>query len=132
MSRIFQEIEKCMSRLTQDSEGKITARFVFPPEFIGFKGHFPNQPVLPGVCNIQAVTAIFKTLKKREVRLREIVLAKFFTPVSPNQELFFACRNTKEKKDQSLIKVLVVNDDGKKIAELQLKLSFRNPLAAKK
>ena len=124
MSIIFQEIEKCMSHLTQDSDGKITARFVFPPEFIGFKGHFPNRPVLPGVCSIQAVTAIFKTLKKEEIRLREIVLAKFFTPVSANQELFFECRNTKEEKGQSLIKVLVVAGNGKKIAELQLKLSF--------
>lgn len=124
MSIIFQEIEKCMSNLTQDSEGKITARFVFPPKFIGFKGHFPNRPVLPGVCNIQAVTAIFKVLRKREVKLREIVLAKFFTPVSPDQELFFECRSAKEESDQSLIKVLVVSGDGKKIAELQLKLSF--------
>ena len=124
MSIIFQEIEKCMSNLTQDSDGKITARFVFPPEFIGFKGHFPNRPVLPGVCNIQAVTAIFKALRKREVKLREIVLAKFFTPVSPDQELFFECRSTKEESNQSLVKVLVVNGDGKKIAKLQLKLSF--------
>ncbi|MFA5394207.1 MAG: hypothetical protein WC338_07140 [Candidatus Ratteibacteria bacterium] len=132
MSKIFQEIEKCMSSLKHDSEGKITARFVFPPEFSGFKGHFPGRPVLPGVCSVQAVTAIFKALKKEEVKLRKIVLAKFFTPVSPGQELFFACRNAKEESGQSLIKASVVNGDGKKIAELQLKLSFRNPLAAKK
>ena len=125
MSIIFKEIEKYMSGLTQDSDGKITASFIFPPEFIGFKGHFPNRPVLPGVCSIQAVTAIFKTLKKREVNLREIVLAKFFTPVSANQELFFECRSTKEENDQSLVKVSVASGDGKKIAELQLKLSFK-------
>lgn len=124
MSIIFQEIEKCMSGLTQDSDGKITARFIFPPEFIGFKGHFPNRPILPGVCMIQAATAIFKVLRKRETRLREIVSAKFFTPVSANQELFFECQNTKEESDQSLIKVSVISVDGKKIAELQLKLSF--------
>ena len=123
MSIIFQEIEKCMSNLTSDSDGKITARFAFFPEFIGFKGHFPNRPVLPGVCSIQAVTAIFKAFKKEEVRLREIVSAKFFTPVSPNQELFFECRSTKEENDQLLVKVLVISGDGKKIAELQLKLS---------
>ena len=131
MSIIFQEIEKCMSRLTQDSDGKITARFIFPPEFIGFKGHFPDRPVLPGVCSIQAVTAIFKSLSKKEVRLQEIVLAKFFTPVSANQELFFECRSTKEKSNQLLVKVSVVSGDEKKIAELQLKLSFRNPLVTK-
>ena len=123
MSIIFQEIERCLSGLTHDSDGKITARFSFPPEFIGFKGHFPNQPVLPGVCITQAVTAIFKALKKEEVRLQEIVLAKFFTPVSANQELFFECRSTKKENGQLLVKVLVVSGDGKKIAELQLKLS---------
>ncbi len=124
MSKIFREIEKCMSGLTQGSDGKITARFVFPPEFSGFKGHFPGRPVLPGVCSIQAVTAIFKALKKEEARLREIVLAKFFAPVSPDQELFFECRETKEESNQSLVKVSVASGDGKKIAELQLKLAF--------
>ena len=49
-----------MFDLTEADDGSLTARFVFPAEFTGFRGHFPEQPVLPAVCKIQAVVAMLE------------------------------------------------------------------------
>jgi 3-hydroxymyristoyl/3-hydroxydecanoyl-(acyl carrier protein) dehydratase len=56
---------------------------MFPPEFVGFQGHFPTNKVLPGTCQIQcAISTVEKELEKR-VFLKEIILAKYIAPVLP-------------------------------------------------
>lgn len=119
MNILVQEIKECMSGLTETAEGDLSARFVFPPDFIGFNGHFPDKPVLPGVCKVQAVMVMFEQWHKRKIKLREIKLAKFFAPVSCSEELVFKCRESVENSDQTMVKALVTSGQ-KKIATLQL------------
>ena len=122
MNILVREIRECMSDLTETEEGKLTARFVFPEDFIGFQGHFPDRPVLPGVCEIQAVVVILEAWHKKKVRLKQIVLAKFFLPVSCGEELVFDCQEQMENSKEAIIKALITSK-GKKIAKLQLRVS---------
>ena len=62
------------------SDQRLTASFLFPEDFIGFQGHFPGNKILPGVCQIQCVISMLEKWKKKNIVLREIVLAKFFSP----------------------------------------------------
>lgn len=121
MNKLAQEIEQSMLGLQESSQEGGEARFLFPPEFIGFNGHFPERPILPGVCKVQAALLILKIWRKRKVTLKEIVLAKFFSPVGCGQEVTFTWRTCKGTGD--LIKFLITNEE-KKIAELQLKVHF--------
>ncbi len=86
MSRLARQIRECMSDLGQADDGNLTARFVFPAEFLGFQGHFPARPVLPAVCEIQAALAMLEAWETRRVDLREIILAKFSAPVTCDEE----------------------------------------------
>jgi 3-hydroxymyristoyl/3-hydroxydecanoyl-(acyl carrier protein) dehydratase len=72
-------------------EGAFTASFCFPETFVGFDGHFPKQPVLPGICLIQAVLVAAQKATGRNLTLSEIVLAKFISVVLPNQQVQAAC-----------------------------------------
>ena len=65
MSRLVREIEQCMSGLTEAEGDEVTARFLFPAAFIGFQGHFPERPVLPAVCKIQAAIAVLEAWSER-------------------------------------------------------------------
>lgn len=123
MNMLVQEIKQCMSHLTETGEGKVTARFLFPEDFIGFQGHFSGRPILPGFCKIQAVVVILETWHKKKVRLKEIVLAKFFSPVSCREELVFECREQMENSKEVMVKALITST-GKKIAKLQLRVSL--------
>lgn len=123
MSVIKQEIRQCMSGLNKIADGRVAARFLFPASFTGFKGHFPGKPVLPGVCEIQAVIVISEELHKKEGRLKKIVLAKFFNPVSPDEEMFFEYSESMKMDKKALVKVSVSGKD-KKIAKFELKISF--------
>ncbi|MBU0477906.1 hypothetical protein KKC91_05005 [bacterium] len=125
MNKLMQEIKQCMFDLAETKKGEVTARFLFPAEFIGFQGHFPDKPVLPGVCKIQAVIVMLQAWEKGNVRLKEIVLAKFLSPVSPEEEIVFNYSKQTESNGEALIKASVTSQD-KKVAELQLKVSFKN------
>lgn len=111
-----------MSKLRDDGK-ELTAHFCFEPDFVGFKGHFPGKPVLPGVCKIQAVMCCLEAMYQKIPKLKEIVLAKFFTPVTCNEEIIFTIRQVPQGGQESLVKASVVNGN-KKIAEIHLRVVF--------
>ena len=113
-----------MSDLAETKKVEVYARFIFHADFVGFKGHFPKKAILPGVCKIQTVIAMLQAWEKRDIRLKEIISAKFFSPVSPKEELVFNYSKQMQNKNEALIKASVISKC-KKIAELQLRVSFK-------
>jgi len=49
-----------------------------------FDGHFPNQPVVPGVCMIQMVTELINHSLNRKLHLFESNVVKFLSILDPN------------------------------------------------
>jgi len=120
VSMLMQQINESMQELMESEEG-IKARFIFSPEFAGFKGHFPDKPILPGVCKIQAVIAMLENFYGNKICLTQILLAKFIAPVSANQEIIITSTKPGEISNEIKVKASVTSGD-KKIAEMQLKL----------
>ncbi len=123
MSKIKQEIIRHMSGLELTEAKDLVAHFVFPEDFIGFQGHFPLKKILPGVCQIQCVMLMLEQWEKRKLCLREIVQAKFLSPVSPLEKITCVCRNINTVGDEFLLNASI-NRETQKVAELKLKLSF--------
>ena len=69
----------------------------FLPSEIFFKGHFPKQPIVPGVILIEAlaqtagvvVSKSFENEKDKSVLFMSVSNAKFRKPVFPNDEISF-------------------------------------------
>ena len=122
MSRLRKEIKSFMSELRDDGQ-ELTAHFCFSQEFIGFKGHFPGKPILPGVCKIQAILCMLQEVTRKTPQLKEIVLAKFFTPVMCNEEIVCTVRRVSESSEETRVSALITNKD-KKIAEIKLRIVF--------
>ena len=125
MSNLIGEIKQSMVDLTENDKGEITALFIFSPDFTGFQGHFPNRAILPGVCIIQAVVIMHQEWKKTKIKLREIVMAKFFSSVSSGEKLTIISQEYGKKAGEILVRASA-SSDGKKIAELQLKVVFED------
>ena len=123
MSQLARQIRECMSDLEQADDGTLTARFVFPAEFLGFQGHFPGEPVLPAVCEIQGAVAMLEAWEKRRVGLREIILAKFSAPVTCDEEVVYACSVTMEDRHGAVVKASVAKH-GTAVARFRLRVVF--------
>ncbi len=121
MKKVKAEIVQHMAGL-QTSGKQISARFVFPGEFIGFQGHFPDKKVLPGVCQIQCAVAVVEQARQRKVALKEIALAKYFLPVLPDEEILCVCSDV-EGSGEFTMKAVITKGTAK-AAELKLRMAF--------
>lgn len=125
MSKLVEQIKQCMFDLTETNENEVNARFLFPEGFAGFQGHFPGRPILPAVCEIQAVVAILEAWSGKRVGLNEIVLAKFLAPVAPDQEVMFFCSLEKNDDKGALVSAAIAKNGGS-IGKLKLRVTFRD------
>jgi 3-hydroxyacyl-[acyl-carrier-protein] dehydratase len=108
-----------MSDWETGADRVIRARFVFPEDFTGFQGHFPERPVVPGVCLVQSVLAMLEKWHGGPVRLKEISNAKFYSPSTSGEVLEVTC-SVKDKTDKEIRADAVVAHRGKKTAEIHL------------
>jgi 3-hydroxyacyl-[acyl-carrier-protein] dehydratase len=48
-----------------------------------FSGHFPGNPVVPGVCQVQMILETFSSIIHRKVKLTESDNVKFLSMINP-------------------------------------------------
>ena len=74
------------------------------------QGHFPGNPVTPGVCLVQMATEILEQKYSKKFLLSEAVNIKFRKTVGPNDEPSFVF--TKLVFEENLLKTSVSIEDG--------------------
>lgn len=57
--------------------------FIFTPEFSGFEGHFPDNPLLPGI--VQIMLARYTAAAGKNSRLAGVKRCKFLHPIKPGE-----------------------------------------------
>ncbi len=62
-------------------------KFRLPMDFIGFQGHFPQNPVLPAVIQVLMSEVTLAEAIQKNIRLHTVHEAKFTKPIAPNSLL---------------------------------------------
>jgi 3-hydroxymyristoyl/3-hydroxydecanoyl-(acyl carrier protein) dehydratase len=75
---------------------EIAARIVVAPDHPSLAGHFPGQPIVPGVVLLDEVLAVIRAALDCDVRLVSIVSTKFMQAVQPATRLDVHVRLTDE------------------------------------
>ncbi len=68
-----------------ESEDQIHAVVELRPDHAIFKGHFPGQPVLPGVCMMQMITEVTGEYLKQPLRIGSAPMIKFLHMIDPRR-----------------------------------------------
>lgn len=64
----------------------VTASFTVPLNHPALPGHFPGNPVVPGVVVLDHVIGVLTANRVPLLRLRKLKQVKFIEPLLPNQE----------------------------------------------
>lgn len=89
-----------------------------------FKGHFPGNPIMPGVCMIQMIKELTEEKLGKELFLTVASNVKFMAKISPEEnEIIDLTLNITE--DDTIIKVKNVTSYGETIA-LKLSATFKS------
>jgi len=113
-----------MSGLTATEDGGLCAHFRFADDFVGFQGHFPGRPVLPAVCQVGAVITMLEAQLADDVELIELVSAKFFLPVTCEQDLLVECNLNMITVNEVAVKSSISNGD-ERVCELRLRVALK-------
>jgi 3-hydroxyacyl-[acyl-carrier-protein] dehydratase len=86
-----------------DDHGVISAMLVINPVHEIFQGHFPGQPVVPGVCMMEMVKEVTETVTGREMFLQKADTIKFLSVIDPNINRNIQARITYVNGEDQLI-----------------------------
>ncbi len=122
MSAMADQIRAAMSALAVDA-GEVRASFRFGPDFVGFQGHFPGRPILPGVCNVQAALLLLEAHLQRRVKLREIERVRFSMPATCDERLDYRCIVKDGANGEKVIRTTVSRGDAT-VARFRLRVAI--------
>ena len=99
----------------------VVRRYRFAPGFIGFSGHFPDNPILPAVVQVCAVVSLAEEEGGKDLRLSAMRSAKFLSPIRPDEEVSIRYRRRVDSGEDICDATLSVA--GKTSAAFQLRLA---------
>jgi len=70
----------------QHTDGKVSCRLVFNAAHDIFKGHFPGNPVVPGVCMMEIVKELLQQEVNKTLILRNTGNVKFLQLITPESQ----------------------------------------------
>ncbi len=81
---LINDFYTCHDIIQQDTE--LSCRIVFNTEHAIFNGHFPGQPVVPGVCMMEIVKELLQKQVSRPLMLHSTRNVKFLQFVTPDMQ----------------------------------------------
>lgn len=95
MNRMLREVSACATGpARRATDGAVRMEFVFPPDFVGFEGHFPGNPIVPGI--VQVMAGILTAGEGSPLRLVKVNRAKFVRIIGPGETIGVVAMNTEK------------------------------------
>ena len=71
----------------QSEVNEISADVLLPPESPWFNGHFPGEPILPGVAQLGMVFDTIKQARKQKLKISSIRRVRFKHVIRPDDQI---------------------------------------------
>jgi 3-hydroxyacyl-[acyl-carrier-protein] dehydratase len=89
--------------------GTITANIRLNPKHEVYKGHFPGQPVVPGVIQLQIVKEILEETLSQQLLMNKVSSAKYLRIITPgnSKELQITIQYSKTEENEFKVNALI-------------------------
>ena len=98
----------------KEEENNVIFSVVLNPAHKVYKGHFPDMPVSPGVCNIQMIKECLQQEVGKKLLLKNISQCKFLSVIIPstNGHLLISMKITETEEKSYKIRAIITNPEG--------------------
>lgn len=117
---LVNDIADSLMEIRRSEDGLIEATFVFDESLSFFKGHFPQNPLVPGILQIEIVRHVAQVSLRAPLTITEVARAKFAAPLKPAEHLHLTLRLTGEGDEFTAAGKLTV--DGRMVSSINLSL----------
>ena len=121
MNKLTENIQMCSHQLAQKTDRGWEKEYVFPQSFLGFQGHFPNQPILPAVVQVMIFRESIAEKLNQNLEIETMTRAKFLKVINPDTPVT-AIWTLKETEGQFLCKCLL-ESEGERVSSFNLILT---------
>lgn len=83
MKDINDRIRACSTKPAQKTERGWEKMYIFPSDFLGFQGHFPENPILPAVIQIMMAREAVAEQMGQEFDVIKLSRAKYMKVITP-------------------------------------------------
>jgi len=89
----------------------VNATILLNPEHDVYKGHFPGQPVVPGVIQIQILRELAEQALKTKLFISELTSAKYLNMIVPDNNTLLVELTYKTTDEGYRVKGVIKNDE---------------------
>lgn len=107
----------------EQNEREVNAKVKLHKEHDVFKGHFPGNPIMPGVCMIQIIKELTEKVTGKELFLSVASNVKFMAKINPEVNEVIDL-NLKISEENEIIKVKNITSYDETVA-LKLSTTFK-------
>ena len=100
-----------------------TAMFCFSKELPLFQGHFPGQPILPGIAQVEMVRHTLDQLTGEDHALVQVKKTKFMQLIQPETSIEVALTTTPLEDGKKQVRA-TLKDGGQALAKINIILGI--------
>jgi 3-hydroxymyristoyl/3-hydroxydecanoyl-(acyl carrier protein) dehydratase len=99
-----------LKELTQSDKNEITADIHVPSDSPWFRGHFPGEPILPGVAQIGMVIDAIRQVRDQDLKVSGVRRVRFKQIIRPDDKLKLITAPLKKNVGTYTFRILVENE----------------------
>lgn len=110
-------------QIPKSADTTIEAQIELNPAHALYEGHFPGNPVVPGVCQVHMVKTILSDYLGRQATMGEAKDVKFLSMIQPQSMNLLSCEITLQKLNEQRYKVTARLNHGETLC-MRLRATF--------
>lgn len=91
-----------------------------------FEGHFPDMPILPGVCQVQMCSEILERIVERKIALSDANSIKFLSFINPNETQSFNIEMSWDRFESKISLSAIIKNEEKIFLKLKANYTLPN------
>ena len=99
-----------LKEISRSEDNEISADIHVPPDSPWFDGHFPGEPILPGVAQIGMVFDAIRKAHNQELKVSSVRRVRFKSIIRPDDRLKIIAAPLKQETGSYSFRILVQDE----------------------